>query len=318
MTTPTKPGEGERARGAILVLHGPNLNLLGTREPSIYGADYAGRDQRDPGIERAAGRREPRDFQSNFEGELVGRVQQARRDGTEFIIINPAAYTHTSVAMRDALAAVKIPFIEVHLSNVFAREPFRHHSYFTDLAVGLICGLGARGYELALDYALLPRKGGALKPMDLRKLKKLIDLVQESGIAELEITEGEEKVRISRVDQTGRRRWWPCRRRCRPRLAAAAAPLAAAPAAEVPEKVEGHIVKSPMVGTFYRAPSPGAKAFVDIGDRVSPGDTLCIIEAMKLLNEIEADQGGAIKEVYVENGQPVEYGEPSVPDCSNP
>jgi 3-dehydroquinate dehydratase-2 len=88
------------------------------------------------------------------EGELVTRIQQAGRDGTEFIIINPAAYTHTSVAMRDALAAVKIPFIEVHLSNVFAREPFRHHSYFTDLATGLICGLGARGYELALDYAL--------------------------------------------------------------------------------------------------------------------------------------------------------------------
>ena len=85
---------------------------------------------------------------------LVTRIQQAGRDGTEFIIINPAAYTHTSVAMRDALAAVKIPFIEVHLSNVFAREPFRHHSYFTDLAVGMICGLGARGYELALDYAL--------------------------------------------------------------------------------------------------------------------------------------------------------------------
>ena len=93
-------------------------------------------------------------FQSNVEGDLVDRIQQAGRDGTDFIIINPAAYTHTSVAMRDALAAVKIPFIEVHLSNVFAREPFRHHSYFTDLAVGMICGLGARGYELALDYAL--------------------------------------------------------------------------------------------------------------------------------------------------------------------
>ena len=147
--------------------------------------------------------------------------------------------------------------------------------------------------------------------MDLRKLKKLIDLVQESGIAELEITEGEEKVRISRINhgpQTVLAMPSGAMQAPAPVLAAPAAAAAATP--PVPEKVEGHIVKSPMVGTFYRAPSPGAKAFVDIGDRVSPGDTLCIIEAMKLLNEIEADQGGAIKEIYVENGQPVEYGEP--------
>jgi acetyl-CoA carboxylase biotin carboxyl carrier protein len=147
--------------------------------------------------------------------------------------------------------------------------------------------------------------------VDLRKLKKLIDLVQESGIAELEVTEGEERVRISRVGQG------PVHMMAQPAqfaipaspapAAAAAAPVAALPA---PEKVEGHIVKSPMVGTFYRAPSPGAKAFVEVGDKVSPGDTLCIIEAMKLLNEIEADHGGTIKEAYVENGQPVEYGEP--------
>jgi acetyl-CoA carboxylase biotin carboxyl carrier protein len=147
--------------------------------------------------------------------------------------------------------------------------------------------------------------------VDLRKLKKLIDLVQESGIAELEITEGEEKVRISRINhgpQTVLAMPSGAMQAPAPVLAAPAAAAAAIP--PVPEKVEGHIVKSPMVGTFYRAPSPGAKAFVDIGDRVSPGDTLCIIEAMKLLNEIEADQGGAIKEIYVENGQPVEYGEP--------
>jgi acetyl-CoA carboxylase biotin carboxyl carrier protein len=151
--------------------------------------------------------------------------------------------------------------------------------------------------------------------VDLRKLKKLIDLVQESGIAELEITEGEEKVRISRVNQ-GAQTFLAipsAGHLTMPAPAPLAAPAAAAAvagAAEAVDKVEGHIVKSPMVGTFYRAPSPGAKAFVDLGDRVSPGDTLCIIEAMKLLNEIEADQGGTIKEVYVENGQPVEYGEP--------
>ena len=138
--------------------------------------------------------------------------------------------------------------------------------------------------------------------MDLRKLKKLIDLVQESGIAELEITEGEEKVRISRVGPAVQTPVMPA-----PQPAPVVAP---APAAEVPAAVEGHVVKSPMVGTFYRAASPGAKTFVEVGDRVNPGDTLCIIEAMKLLNEIEADQGGVVKEVYVENGQPVEYGEP--------
>jgi acetyl-CoA carboxylase biotin carboxyl carrier protein len=148
--------------------------------------------------------------------------------------------------------------------------------------------------------------------VDLRKLKKLIDLVQESGIAELEITEGEEKVRISRINQMPQTVLAiPTGHLAMPGPApTAAAPVAAAAVPAVADKVEGHIVKSPMVGTFYRAPSPGAKVFVDIGDRVSPGDTLCIIEAMKLLNEIEADQGGAIKEVYVENGQPVEYGEP--------
>ena len=144
--------------------------------------------------------------------------------------------------------------------------------------------------------------------MDLRKLKKLIDLVQESGIAELEITEGEEKVRISRAGQPGPAYMAMPQPMPMQQVAAAAAPAAAAPAVAAP--VEGHVVKSPMVGTFYRSASPGAKPFIEVGDRVNAGDTLCIIEAMKLLNEIEADQGGQVKEVYVENGQPVEYGEP--------
>lgn len=138
----------------ILVLHGPNLNLLGTREPEVYGrttldeinAKLAAQAQKN-GAKLAA-------YQSNTEGALVERVQQARTDGTDFIIINPAAYTHTSVALRDALAAVAIPFVEVHLSNVYAREAFRKHSYFSDIAVGVISGLGAKGYELALEFAL--------------------------------------------------------------------------------------------------------------------------------------------------------------------
>ena len=138
----------------ILLLNGPNLNLLGTREPGIYGANtLAAIEQRLKDLAQAAGA-ELTAFQSNAESDLVDRIQQAMPDGVGFIIINPAAYTHTSVAMRDALAAVKIPFIEVHLSNVFAREAFRHHSYFTDIAVGIISGLGAKGYELALAYAL--------------------------------------------------------------------------------------------------------------------------------------------------------------------
>jgi 3-dehydroquinate dehydratase-2 len=144
----------------ILVLHGPNLNLLGEREPEHYGATTLDAINQKL-IERArkAGAKLAA-YQSNVEGELVNRIQQAQREGIDFIIANPAAFTHTSIAMRDALAAVRIPFIEVHLSNVFAREEFRHRSYFTDLAVGIISGLGGKGYELALEYALQPSPGG--------------------------------------------------------------------------------------------------------------------------------------------------------------
>lgn len=138
----------------ILVLNGPNLNLLGTREREHYGLDTLGAIEERLAAQAARAGARLATFQSNAEAELVERIQQAGRDSVDFIIINPAAYTHTSVAMRDALAAVGIPFVEVHLSNVFAREPFRHHSYFTDLAVGIISGLGAKGYELALEYAL--------------------------------------------------------------------------------------------------------------------------------------------------------------------
>ncbi len=138
----------------ILVLHGPNLNLLGTREPEVYGrTTLADIHTMMEARARAAGV-QIESFQSNSEGELIDRVQAAGSEGIEFIIINPAGYTHTSVALRDALAAVGIPFIEVHLSNIHAREPFRQHSYFSALAVGTICGLGAQGYALALEAAL--------------------------------------------------------------------------------------------------------------------------------------------------------------------
>ena len=152
-------GKTVRGPANILVLHGPNLNLLGTREPSVYGHDtLADVNGRLLAQAKAAGVR-LQIFQSNHEGALVDRIQAARTEGVQFIVINPAAFTHTSVAIRDALAGVDIPFIEVHLTNVHAREAFRHHSYFSDKAVGTIVGLGPRGYEYALAYALA-RVGG--------------------------------------------------------------------------------------------------------------------------------------------------------------
>ena len=136
----------------ILVLNGPNLNLLGSREPGLYGQDtLASIEQR---LVALATDHEVTCFQSNAEFELIDRIHQAGNDGVAFILINPAALTHTSIALRDALLGVGIPFIEVHLSNVFAREPFRHQSYLSDIAVGVISGLGAQGYELALAAAL--------------------------------------------------------------------------------------------------------------------------------------------------------------------
>ncbi|MBP9218296.1 MAG: type II 3-dehydroquinate dehydratase [Sterolibacterium sp.] len=138
----------------LLVLHGPNLNLLGAREPDIYGHTTLADIHQAMSDQAQAAGVQLESFQSNSEGELVNRIQAAASEGIDFIIINPAAYTHTSIAMRDALAAVAIPFIEVHLSNVHARETFRHHSYFSDLAVGVICGLGHEGYSLALTAAL--------------------------------------------------------------------------------------------------------------------------------------------------------------------
>ena len=136
---------------SVLVINGPNLNLLGTREPEVYGKttldDITQKLQSqavNAGISFDS-------YQSNHEGELIDRVQKAKKDGVGFIIINPGGFTHTSVALRDALAGVAIPFIEVHLSNIHQREEFRKHSYFSDLAIGVICGLGAKGYELALS-----------------------------------------------------------------------------------------------------------------------------------------------------------------------
>ena len=139
---------------SVLVLHGPNLNLLGSREPDYYGKTTL--ESINLGLQSQAEKSgiSIEVLQSNAESALIERIHQLATTPVDFIIINPAAFTHTSIALRDALSAVKIPFIEVHLSNVHARESFRHHSYFSDIAVGVICGLGAQGYSLALDYAI--------------------------------------------------------------------------------------------------------------------------------------------------------------------
>lgn len=142
---------------SILVLNGPNLNLLGTREPQVYGSTTL--DEINAELVALAAKAGSRleCFQSNHEGALIDRIQATRTDGTDFAIINPGAFTHTSVAIRDAFAGVALPFIEVHLSNVHKREAFRHHSYLSDIAVGVIVGLGVHGYRLALDFALSKR-----------------------------------------------------------------------------------------------------------------------------------------------------------------
>ncbi|MBW7981792.1 acetyl-CoA carboxylase biotin carboxyl carrier protein [Enterobacillus tribolii] len=151
--------------------------------------------------------------------------------------------------------------------------------------------------------------------MDIRKIKKLIELVEESGISELEISEGEESVRISRGQPATApmmQPYYAAPMAAPAAPAAAAAPVAAAAASDAPAAISGHIVRSPMVGTFYRTPSPDAKAFVEIGQQVNAGDTLCIVEAMKMMNQIEADKSGVVKAILVENGQPVEFDEPLV------
>ena len=141
-------------KASILVIQGPNLNLLGTREPGVYGKTTLEDIHQKLGELAKAQSVDLNTFQSNHEGELIDRIQKAKQDGVDFIIINPGAFTHTSVALRDVLAGVAIPFTEVHLSNIHQREEFRKHSYLSDIATGVICGLGAIGYELALQAAI--------------------------------------------------------------------------------------------------------------------------------------------------------------------
>lgn len=138
----------------ILLLNGPNLNLLGTREPEVYGATTLAEIEQAAGIQAKAAGAHLASFQSNHEGALIDRIQAAKADGTDAIVINPGGLTHTSIALRDALSAVAIPFVEVHISNIHQREAFRHHSYLSGIAVGVICGLGPDGYRAAVEFAI--------------------------------------------------------------------------------------------------------------------------------------------------------------------
>jgi 3-dehydroquinate dehydratase II len=139
---------------SLLLLNGPNLNLLGTREPEVYGSSTLGDIERAAASQAQAGGAKLASFQSNHEGALIDRIHAAKSEGVDAIVINPGGLTHTSIALRDALSAVAIPFIEVHISNIHQREAFRHHSYLSAIAVGVMCGLGVDGYRLAIDYAL--------------------------------------------------------------------------------------------------------------------------------------------------------------------
>ncbi|QGZ39685.1 3-dehydroquinate dehydratase [Pseudoduganella flava] len=138
----------------LLLLNGPNLNLLGTREPAVYGSTTLAQVEQAAEEQAAAAGARLTAFQSNHEGALIDRIHAARGEGVDFIVINPGGYTHTSVALRDALAGVAIPFVEVHISNIYQRESFRHHSYLSAIAKGTICGLGTEGYRFAVDFAL--------------------------------------------------------------------------------------------------------------------------------------------------------------------
>jgi len=144
--------------GSVLVLQGPNLNLLGTREPEIYGKETLDDIHQQLLSQAVAAKVHLVTYQSNHEGEMIDRIQAAKSEGVQFIILNPGGYSHTSVAIRDALVGVGIPFIEVHLSNIHQREAFRHHSYFSDVAIGVICGLGSIGYRLALEAVIAKLK----------------------------------------------------------------------------------------------------------------------------------------------------------------
>ncbi len=333
-----KPKDAERT---IYVLNGPNLNLLGTREPSTYGHATL-EDVERLCAETAAQFGLKADCrQSNREGELVDFIHEAHARGAAGIVINAGAYSHTSIALHDALKAVSVPAVEVHISNIHARESFRHHSFTAMAAFAMLAGFGVDGYRLAINglAARNRRQGQGLtlpSPLqaesfgseimarepdnkanpkftsdDSALIRELALLLDETSLTEIEIERAGLRLRVARNVSIAAA--------IPPGLAPAAmaaGPLAAAVAvagAPSPDFANHPgVVPSPMVGTAYWAPEPGAKPFIEVGAKVSAGQTLLIIEAMKTMNQIPSPRAGTVTQILVEDGQPVEFGEPLV------
>ena len=296
----------------IYVLNGPNLNLLGEREPDIYG-NLSLKDIEKTLIDYA------KDYdveiyfkQSNHEGELIELVQEASKKANA-IIINPAGYSHTSVALLDALLASKIPVLEVHISNIFKREDFRHNSYVSKSAIGVISGLGIDGYlyslKFLLDYlkwwSFILTKNQIIDEEIRQAIKELSNMLEELKLTEIQIENDKfGKVRVARQNYI-------------PQISNFSNIKESSNTNDNPDQVivnenDENIIKSPMVGTIYLQPEPGSDPFVKIGDKVTKGQTLLIVEAMKTMNDIVAEKDGTVKEIIVKNEQPVQFDDPLI------
>ena len=322
----------------LLVLNGPNLNLLGKREPDVYGSESL--DDAMAGLEAVAEELlvELEHLQSNHEGELVDRIHRAAADGFDGCVINPGAYGHSSIAIRDAFAGTGLPFVEVHISNVYAREPFRHRSMLAESRVrprrgewgprgmaspcaGWSRDCADRGEQRLIGASganrVRGRPASGDPSMDLDRIEELLKLLSDHDVSEFSYKDSDQTIRLRLGPPPA-----PVAQMVHAaQPVAAAAPVAAAPAAAAPAAAAtaaapaapaedaGTVVESPMVGTFYLAPAPDADPFVKVGDTVKKGQTLCIVEAMKLMNEIEAEVSGTVIEILVDNAQPVQFGQ---------
>src|SRR6202163_1948069 len=320
------------AAETIYVLNGPNLNLLGTREPATYGHATLADVERLCAETSAQFGLKADCRQSNREGELIDFIHEAHAKKAAGIIINAGAYSHTSIALHDALVAVQIPAVEVHISNIHARENFRHHSFTAKAAFAMLSGFGIDGYRLAINglAARIGAKAKASRHQSNRKfqiksmarqpddttaakfksddsalIRELALLLDETSLTEIEIERAGLRVRVARnitVAASVPANYQP----------AASGPAAAAPVAITDVAKHPGAVPSPMVGTAYWASEPGAKPFIEVGSKVSVGQTLLIIEAMKTMNQIPSTRAGTVTQILVEDGQPVEFGEPLV------
>ena len=280
----------------IIIVNGPNLNLLGEREKEKYGnislkdienncKDFAIRNNIKITL-----------YQSNIEGELIDKIQEAREQ-YQGLIINAGGYTHTSVAIHDALKILKIPIIELHITNIYNREDFRHKSLISNVASGIICGFGSEGYIMA--FASNERLFKKMK-IDKKLIKELVDHLGEFNLTELEYQDGEKRIKVSKttkgIEQI--------------KSAAVVSPNKAVLSES--DESDGVRIKSPIIGTAYLAPEPGAKKFIQVGDKIKKGQTVMIVEAMKTMNHVPSTSDGIVKKILVNDGQPVEFGQPLV------